>query len=317
MVEFTGVWPQGLLDAYIAMIPKADGDSTPVEQRTLCVLPVVYRLWASLRLGHLQEWVQGWVPKSVFCLGFGVSSVEAWFSTALDIEEVLAQIGGDQLYVMVADVTKSFDTVDWSILDCALGRLGLPAWFRKVYFAYQSQVRLRFKSASGLGEPWCWGGGIPQGCPLSMVFIFPCMYVPRSFPQMKKVRHYLRTPGRHCLRTRARGRRQLMTCPWCLRRRRRSLSWRRLRRLTRLLRWSSMWSATGGGGGNSGTRRRSSSAGGSLRLMALSSATPSGDLRGTFLSPCDHAGQVPAVLVPVVQQSISSVFWDLAHSSTE
>ena len=34
-------------------------------------------------------------------------------------------LGGDQLHVMVADVIKSFDTVDRSILDCALGRLGL------------------------------------------------------------------------------------------------------------------------------------------------------------------------------------------------
>ena len=50
---------QGLLDAYIAMIPKADGDSTPLGQRPLSVLPVVYRLWASLRLGHLREWVEG------------------------------------------------------------------------------------------------------------------------------------------------------------------------------------------------------------------------------------------------------------------
>ena len=29
LVETSGVWPQGLLDAFIAMIPKADGDSTP------------------------------------------------------------------------------------------------------------------------------------------------------------------------------------------------------------------------------------------------------------------------------------------------
>ena len=60
----------------------------------LSVLPVVYRLWVSLRLGHLKDWVQGWVPQSVFSLGNGLSSVEAWFSTALDIEEVLAW--GDQ-----------------------------------------------------------------------------------------------------------------------------------------------------------------------------------------------------------------------------
>ena len=134
LVETSGVWPQGLLDAYIAIIPKVDGVSTPSGQRPLSVLPVVCRLWASLRLGHLREWVEGWLPQSVFSLGKGLSSVEAWFSTALDIEEVLSGTGGDQLHVMVADVIKSFETVDRSILDCALGRLGLPDWFREVFF---------------------------------------------------------------------------------------------------------------------------------------------------------------------------------------
>ena len=66
LVETTGVWPQGFLDAFFATIPKADGDSTPLDQRPLSVLPVVYRLWASLRLGHLREWVEEWLPKSVF-----------------------------------------------------------------------------------------------------------------------------------------------------------------------------------------------------------------------------------------------------------
>ena len=185
LVETSGVWPQGLLDAYIAMIPKADGDSTPLGQRPLSVLPVVYRLWASLRLGHLREWVKGRLPRSVFSLGNGLSSVEIWFSVALEIEET----GGDQLHVVVADVIMSFDTVDRSILDCALGRLSLPDWFRRVYFSFHSQVRLRFKLATGLGEPWCRDGGVPQGCPVSMVFIV-AMYVPwcrhlESLPDVK------------------------------------------------------------------------------------------------------------------------------------
>ena len=93
------------------------------------------------------------------------------------MEEGLAQIRGDQLHVLVADVIKSFDIVDRSILDCALGRLGLPAWFRRVYFACRSQVRIGFGLASSLKEPWCRDGGIPQGCPLSMVFIV-ALYVP-------------------------------------------------------------------------------------------------------------------------------------------
>ena len=76
-IEAAGKWPQGLLDAYIAMIPKAEGDSTPLGQRPLCVLPVVYRLWASVRLAHLKDWFCSWVPDSVLSAGKGVSSVDA------------------------------------------------------------------------------------------------------------------------------------------------------------------------------------------------------------------------------------------------
>ena len=121
------------------------------------------------------------------------------FSTALNIEEVLARIGSDQLHVMVADVIKSFDTVDRSILDRALGRLGLPAWFRNVYFVYHSQVRLRFKPASGLGEPWCRDVGIPQGCSLSMVFIV-ALFVPwcRRLEAMPAVRPQLYADNLKC-----------------------------------------------------------------------------------------------------------------------
>ena len=130
-IEAAAQWPQGLLDAYVAMIPKAEGDSTPLGQRPLCVLPVVYRLWASVRLAHLKDWFSSWVPDSVFSAGKGVSSVDAWYATAIDIEEVLSQTRHSDFQIFVADVVKSF-------------RLGLPAWFRKVYFSFHSDVRLRF-----------------------------------------------------------------------------------------------------------------------------------------------------------------------------
>ena len=56
-------------------------------------------------------------------------------------------------------------------MERVLSSLGLLGWFRNAYFEYHAHVRLRFKLASGLGEPWSLGGGIPQGCPLSMMFI--------------------------------------------------------------------------------------------------------------------------------------------------
>ena len=53
----------------------------------------------------------------------------------------------------------------------------MPAWFRHAYFEYHSHVRLRFKLAAGLGQPWTRDGGIPQDCPLSMMFIV-ALYLP-------------------------------------------------------------------------------------------------------------------------------------------
>ena len=129
------------------MIPKTDGDATPLGQRPLSVLPVVYRIWASTRMGQLEGWFKSWVPVSVFSAGGGRGSVEAWYTSSLDIEEVLAGATDSHVHLFVADVVKSFDTVDRAIL------------------------------LSSLGLPWTRDGSIPQGCPLSMMFIV-AFYLP-------------------------------------------------------------------------------------------------------------------------------------------
>ena len=100
-VEDSGVWPDGLLDAYIAMIPKTDGDATHLGQRPLSVLPVVYRIWASVRMDQFD----------VLSAGGGRSSVEAWKISALDIEEVLTGATDSDVHLFVADFIHSFDTV--------------------------------------------------------------------------------------------------------------------------------------------------------------------------------------------------------------
>ena len=176
-VEDLGIWPDGLLDAYIVMIPETDGDAAPLGQRPLSVLPIVYRVWASSRMGQLDVWNRSWVPDSVFSAGCGRGSVEAWYTSALDIEEVLTGASDSDVHLFVADVIKSFGTVHREILDRVLSSLGLPGWFRHAYFEYHAHVRLRFKLGTGLGEPWTRDGGIPQGCALSMVFIV-ALYLP-------------------------------------------------------------------------------------------------------------------------------------------
>ena len=60
--------------------------------------------------------------------------MDAWYSTALDFEEVLSGLSESHVHVFVADVVKSFDTVDRVFWGLVLGRLGLLVWFCRVYF---------------------------------------------------------------------------------------------------------------------------------------------------------------------------------------
>ena len=108
LVADTGAWPDGLLGAYIAKIPKTGGDATPLGQRPLRVLPVENRIWASARMVQLEGWFKSWVPDSVFSAGGGRGSVEAWFSSALDIEEVLSDAADPHVHLFVADVIFKF-----------------------------------------------------------------------------------------------------------------------------------------------------------------------------------------------------------------
>ena len=103
-VQRTPLWP-------------TDCDATPLGQRPLSVLPVVYRIGVSESAGG------------------GRGSVEAWNTTALDTEEfLLGAVDSDFL----ADVIKSFDTVDRGVLDWVLSSLSLPDRFRHVYFEYHA-----------------------------------------------------------------------------------------------------------------------------------------------------------------------------------
>ena len=65
---------------------------------------------------QLDGWFRSWVPGSVFSAGGGRGSVEAWYTSALDIEEVLTGATDSHLHLFVADVIKSFDTVDRGLI---------------------------------------------------------------------------------------------------------------------------------------------------------------------------------------------------------
>ena len=46
--------------------------------------------------------------------------VDAWYTTALDIEDCLGGVEDDKVHMFVVNVVKSVEIVDRNILDCVL-----------------------------------------------------------------------------------------------------------------------------------------------------------------------------------------------------
>ena len=55
LVDEDGRWLEGLLDACFSMIPRVDGAVTPFLAEAFMCLPVVHRLWNSVRMGHIED----------------------------------------------------------------------------------------------------------------------------------------------------------------------------------------------------------------------------------------------------------------------
>ena len=130
------------------MIPKTDGDATALGQRPLSVLPVVYRIWASARMGQLEGWFQSRDPDSVLVLVVVAALLRLGTPLLWTLRRFcLVLLMSTFLLLMLSN--KSFDTVDRGVLDRVLSCLGLLAWFRHAYFEHHAHVRLRVKAC-------CW-----------------------------------------------------------------------------------------------------------------------------------------------------------------
>ena len=86
------VWPQGLLDANIAVVPKVDGDATARWPAAFVCSSVVGWCWASA------DFSPSWR-----------SSVDAWYTTTLYLEGASFGAVDSDVHVFVANVVESLD----------------------------------------------------------------------------------------------------------------------------------------------------------------------------------------------------------------
>ena len=121
-VEELGRWPAGLQAAEVVLLPKPGGDpNLPLHKRPITLLPVIYRLWARLRLRQVDAWRASWDP-AVTALPKGPEG-QAW---DLAWELAVAPACGQTVCGAAVDFSKCYDSVRLPLLRRVLAAAGWP-----------------------------------------------------------------------------------------------------------------------------------------------------------------------------------------------
>eukprot|EP00973_Karenia_brevis_P044352 6143632-Karenia_brevis.AAC.1 len=99
----------------------------------------------------------------------GASATEAWYTVAMDLE--LTRLLNLPLVGGALDLHKCFDQIIRPLLYMILSCAGMPATVLVAYQNYHEQAWIYNSFGGNIGQAHRHACGIPQGCPLSMVFI--------------------------------------------------------------------------------------------------------------------------------------------------
>ena len=169
-IEEGAAWPQPCNAVRTAFFSKGEDDLSPQGFRGLAILSKLYRMWAGIRLRHVDEWVDSWSDQGLFAgCNRPVGAEDAWFLEALVSEE--ARLSGEQVSGGSTDIWKCFDQIEIEFLCALLALGGCPTRILRGYSAFHAAAVYYNTVAGGLEEPHAHRCSIPQGCPFSMTMV--------------------------------------------------------------------------------------------------------------------------------------------------
>ena len=136
---------------------------TPLGQRPLGVMSVMYRLYCAFRLQDVIKWQEAVLHEAQYGFRPGHACDDVYYDIALSIEEAL--ITGNALVGVHVDFKKAFDLVPRNIIFNLASRLGFSQPLLLVMKNMYSNLQRFFKLPGGHSAPFKSSCGILQGCP--------------------------------------------------------------------------------------------------------------------------------------------------------
>ena len=169
-IEATHQWPSAMAHARAVFLSKDTEDmGNPMAYRILKITSVLYRLWASIRIKHLEQWIATWADPAMFAGVAGAGAEEGWYLTQLDFE--LKQATGADITAASIDVYKCFDQIVRPLVVALARAAGMPPSILSTYEAFQEKLVVHNQIGPTLGQPHQHRCSIPQGCPFSMALV--------------------------------------------------------------------------------------------------------------------------------------------------
>lgn len=168
-IEETGLWPQPLLHGYCSLIPKTEGNMSPLGQRPLGVMSCIYRLFAAYRLKDVISWQEEVIDEQQYGFRPGKGADDVFYQISLQIETSL--LTGEPLIGVHLDYRKAYDLIPRNIVFFLAEELGFSKPLLTAMQTLYRDLRRYFKVPGGVYSPFYSTSGMLQGCPLSVVFM--------------------------------------------------------------------------------------------------------------------------------------------------
>ena len=99
-------------------------DQSPLAQRPITVLPVLFRVWASARARDLRPWQDTWAHPDLYGGIANREALQALLETTLDAEA--AAVHDESWFAAFLDYYKYFYSISWSMQWPLADHWGLP-----------------------------------------------------------------------------------------------------------------------------------------------------------------------------------------------
>ena len=160
-------WPEQLMNGSVASLEKRTDAQEVGHYRPICVFPVLYRIWSTLRARPVTAKIAAIAASGQLGNMPRKHAAMVWYRIQESVQT--AQAEHEPLCGYVADVVKAFNCLPRAPVYEAAIRLGISGRILKGWLSAVTLMKRRFVVRHACGPPHTSSTGFPEGCSLSCV----------------------------------------------------------------------------------------------------------------------------------------------------